>query len=81
LGTISSDKEKVKSMNAVFSMNSMEMGLNKFQFKQGFHSKEDDWQSLILLPICTSKRTDWIMIINLETENKIYRAQVPLQIK
>jgi len=85
--TLQRFKLKTKSYNfnndilfisATFSMKSMDMGSNTFKLQK---LDSTQWDSDILLPICTSKRSDWNMMFNIETKKSIYKVIIPLQIK
>jgi len=75
--------EEITGISALFSMKSMDMGLNRFDFKKVSQESTslNNWYSSVLLPVCTTKRTDWIMTVNIETQKKIYQTITPLQIK
>ena len=75
-------KSSIKKIKSDFSMKSMSMGLNSFQFKRvALEESTSSWLSTILLPICTSQRTDWTMLVEIETENNIYQLSLPLMIE
>jgi len=64
----------IDNVSVTFKMKSMDMGLNKFSLnKQDISSGISElWLGNILLPICVSKRSDWEMQLNIETEKNIY---------
>ena len=66
----------IDNVSVTFKMKSMDMGLNKFSLnKQDISSGISGlWLGNILLPICVSKRSDWEMQLNIETEKNIYLA-------
>ncbi|VAW91823.1 hypothetical protein MNBD_GAMMA23-140 [hydrothermal vent metagenome] len=72
----------IKEVVVDFSMQSMKMGFNAFHLtrNKGLRVVED-WQTSILLPICVSKQTDWLMNLSIRTEDKEYKAVIPLTIK
>ena len=73
---------EIKQVSARFLMQSMNMGVNTFRLlKAEKIANSHFWQATILLPVCVSKRTDWIMQFQLIADDKMYQALVPLQIK
>ncbi len=81
LARIDGINEPIKEVAVDFSMPSMKMGFNHFLLiKNTAEAVAGNWQSSILLPVCVSKRTDWLMKFVIKTDNKIYQAVIPLQI-
>ena len=78
----------INSIYVVFSMKSMEMGFNKFKFTKTKISNSSDnakpdveqWQASILLPACVNKRSDWKMLVRVETATRIFEVDIPVQI-
>lgn len=78
----------INSISVVFSMQSMDMGFNKFKFtKTKILNSSDNakpdlelWQASILLPVCVSKRSDWEMLVRVETATRIFEVDIPVQI-
>ncbi len=73
--------KKIESMSVQFSMKSMDMGFNRFYIKRRNPTNNTYWQTSVLLPVCTSKRTDWEMQLEVATSDSLYKAVIPLQIK
>ena len=76
---------KVEKISVIFSMKSMMMGFNKFKLiktqDSNTRTEADLWLASILLPVCVNKRTDWEMLIRIETVTKIFEAIIPIEIK
>ena len=69
---------KVDEINLIFSMNGMNMGLNKYRLIQ----KNDAlWVATVTLPICTSGRSDWIADFEIQSINQKWKAQIPFVLK
>lgn len=73
----------IEAVTVKFLMKSMNMGMNIFVLERNQNNilNATQWQSKILLPICVSKRSDWDMILKIETKNVIYELKTPLQIE
>ncbi len=82
LAKLNNFDERITEVVADFSMQSMKMGFNYFRLAQ---NKSADvtgyWQTSILLPVCVSKQTDWLMHFVVKTENRTYKVAIPLTIK
>ena len=69
---------KVDEINLIFSMNGMNMGLNKYRLIQ----KNDAlWVATVTLPICTSGRSDWIADFEIQSINQKWKVQLPFVLK
>jgi hypothetical protein len=55
-------------------MPGMDMGQNRYRLLQ---ANEGSWQAEITLPICTSGRSDWVAVFELQTSDKRYQLSVP----
>jgi len=53
-----------------FSMQGMEMGLNRFKLKQ----VADVWQGQAMLPVCTDQRSDWLATVFVSHNGQRYRS-------
>ena len=72
-----SEQDQIIRASLDFSMQGMDMGVNRFEF----HSKSKNRMAAeVLLPICVRKRTDWNMKISVETDNKVYEQNLPVNI-
>ncbi len=82
LAKLNNFDETITDVVVDFSMQSMKMGFNYFRLAQ---NKSADitgyWQTSILLPVCVSKQTDWLMQFVVKTENRTYKVAIPLTIK
>lgn len=70
----------IDNVSVTFKMKSMDMGLNKFSLNRQDISNgiSELWLGNVLLPVCVSKRSDWEMQLNIETENNIYLAEASI---
>jgi hypothetical protein len=71
--------EAVKNIHVDFSMQNMEMGFNRYRLIQA--SQSGDWQAEVTLPICVQGRSDWRMLLEIESGEKIQRFQLPFSTK
>lgn len=78
----------VENVVVSFKMKSMNMGINTFRLSRNQHdaNQQNRWRVSILLPVCTSKRTDWLMNIKIEVkvtgeERRLYQVEIPLNIQ
>ena len=69
----------VKNVYVDFAMQNMEMGLNRYRLISD--QKSDHWQAEVTLPVCVQGRSDWSMLIELETEDDVQRFQMPFSAK
>jgi len=67
--------ETIKNMHIDFSMQNMEMGLNRYRLIQA--NQSGDWRAEVTLPICVQGRSDWNMLLEIEAGEKIHRFQLP----
>jgi len=71
-----------KVLNVDFSMKSMQMGRNNFKLvKYKNTAAKEYWSASILLPLCVSKRTDWLVTLAIIVDNKRYQLSIPLEIQ
>ena len=73
----------VEAVFVIFSMVSMNMGFNQYEFtKSGVSPNASPlWRASIILPVCTSKRSDWEMLFKIVTKNDVYKKTITLQIE
>ena len=59
-----------KDVVAVFTMVGMDMGINRYRLQavEGGH-----WQAKIILPACISRRSDWLLTLEIDG----YKVKVP----
>jgi len=67
--------EAIKNIHVDFAMQRMEMGLNRYRLIQG--NQSGDWQAEVTLPVCVQGRSDWNMLVEIETGGKVQRFQLP----
>ena len=61
-----------------FSMQGMYMGEQHY----ALHKKnQTDWQANLVLPVCTSGRSDWIVELLARSGGRIYQARFPFQLQ
>jgi len=65
-----------KAVYADFAMQGMEMGLNRYRFKE---QSSGIWQADVILPICVQGRSDWVMRVELEKSGAKLRYQMQFQ--
>lgn len=65
---------QVESVTVAFSMQGMDMGLNRYSLSGDSMSA---WNAIVTLPICSTGRTDWIAEFDLLAAGRHYRLQVP----
>lgn len=54
---------KLRKVSAMFEMANMNMGFNRYDF----HLQPNGvWIATVTLPVCTDRRVDWIMELNLD---------------
>ncbi len=56
----------------IFSMQAMDMG--DLQQKLQFNTETGAWSGMVILPICTSGRSDWLARVEVIAQKKIYTA-------
>ena len=71
--------EAVKNIHVDFAMQSMQMGLNRYRLMQV--NQSGDWLAEVTLPICMQGRSDWNMLVEIETEDGLKRFQLPFTAK
>jgi hypothetical protein len=64
----------LESVTVSLEMQGMDMGQNRYRMLK---ADDGSWQADITLPICTSGRSDWIAIFELQTSNRRYQLSVP----
>lgn len=69
--------DAAKSMGAVsvdFQMVGMDMGINRYPL---LRSSDGVYSQNIILPVCTSTRTDWVADLSFSTTAGTYVAKIP----
>lgn len=57
------DSAGIQSASVSFEMVSMDMGVNRYRFTKNGDLR---WSTKVMLPICTTNRTDWMAVLSLE---------------
>lgn len=70
---VSKQSGSVSAIEVAFAMKGMDMGVNRYRLVR----KGDHWESLVVLPVCTTGRTDWIVRMSVSSNNREYRAEFP----
>ena len=70
--------DAVQDITAAFSMNNMQMGINRYRFIQ---TTADHWQATVTLPVCISARSDWLMDVAMELEDRQLVFTVPFEMR
>ena len=65
---------QLESVTVAFSMQGMNMGRNRYSLSG---DSMGAWNAMVTLPICTTRRTDWIADFDLLAAGRHYRIQVP----
>ena len=65
---------EIESATVTFSMQGMDMGLNRYQLAGDAMSA---WNASVTLPVCMSGRTDWLADFELLVDGKRFHLQVP----
>jgi len=66
--------DQVESVTLAFTMQGMDMGWNRYSL--GGDSM-GAWNAIVTLPICSTRRTDWIADFDVLVAGRHYRLQVP----
>ena len=69
--TITADGWQPQQLAVYFSMQGMEMGLNRFRLQQ----TDNLWQGQAMLPVCTQQRSDWLATVFVTHGGERYRAE------
>jgi hypothetical protein len=68
------DGAEIEAVTVTFSMKGMEMGLNRYRLQQ---QSDGRWNADVILPICTSGRSDWIVGLELSGVERRYSVDIP----
>lgn len=71
------NKAKILRVEAIFDMQDMEMGLNRYLLD---NMAKQVWSGRIILPVCNSGRSDWRVTVKIITDTGQYQALLPLQV-
>ena len=67
-------EQRVDAVTAAFSMQGMDMGLNRYRL---IPDSSDGWSADVTLPICASGRTDWLAQFELAVAGQRVQFEVP----
>ena len=65
---------QLESVTVAFSMQGMDMGRNRYSLSG---DSMGVWNAMVTLPICATRRTDWLADFDLLAAGRHYRLQVP----
>ncbi len=69
-------RSEARQVHASFAMQGMEMGLNRYVFKQ---AGDGEFVAEVILPVCVQGRSDWVMELELSGSLTIDRYRLPFQ--
>lgn len=69
---LNAESDEATDIHASFAMQGMEMGLNRYRLLQ--HGKV--WTAEVILPVCVRGRSDWLMLLEVQTPNGLKRYQL-----
>lgn len=75
--TVTPIGETAKSLGAVsvnFQMVGMDMGINQYPLDR---QADGQYRQTIILPVCTSTRTDWVAILSMNSPKGDFVAKIP----
>ncbi len=69
---VKSDLSGIEDVHVDFRMQSMNMGVNLYRLNK---VKEGVWVGSVTLPVCTSRRSDWIAELQISYQGKLWTAE------
>lgn len=66
------DKPDIQEVRMDFRMPAMNMGVNFYRLNKVNNSL---WKGQVILPVCTSRRSDWIAELQVEYQGKLWVAE------
>ncbi|WP_407275563.1 hypothetical protein [Halothiobacillus sp. DCM-1] len=78
--TVTPSAELAKNLGAVsvdFQMIGMDMGVNNYPLQR---AADGAYSQTIILPVCTTTRTDWVALLMLHTPRGAYLAKIPFSV-
>lgn len=75
--TVTPQGDSAKSLGAVsvdFQMVGMDMGINQYPLDR---QADGQYRQIIILPVCTSTRTDWVAVLSLNSTHGNFVAKIP----
>ena len=70
--------QAIERVQITFVMTGMDMGLNRFVLHRV--EQQQLWSGRAMLPVCTSGRQDWQVIVEIITKQKRYTAKLPISV-
>lgn len=71
---LTSNSEPFLNIHASFAMKGMEMGFNRYRL---IKSASNHWQAEVTLPACVQGRSDWEMLLEIESAQGAQKFLVP----
>ncbi len=68
----------VEDVTVSLEMQGMDMGRNRYRL---LRTEKGNWQAEVTLPICTSGRSDWIAVFEVQILGKPYQLNVPFTLE
>ena len=68
------EPKEIQNVHANFAMKGMKMGFNRYQL---IKAGQNEWQAEVTLPVCVQGRSDWEMLIEMDTAEGKQRFLVP----
>ncbi|MCW8955768.1 MAG: hypothetical protein OQL09_02715 [Gammaproteobacteria bacterium] len=68
---IESDSEQIDDIALDFKMPGMNMGINRYRLKKD----NGYWQNQLVLPVCTLRRNDWLLTVELEQKGILWTSE------
>ncbi len=62
------------SVSVDFQMVGMDMGINQYPLRR---EANGTYQQMIILPVCTTTRTDWLALVSFNTTAGVYVVKLP----
>jgi hypothetical protein len=66
--------KKLGSVSVDFQMVGMDMGINQYPLTR---QADGAYQQVIILPVCTTTRTDWLALVTFTTTEGVYVVKLP----
>ena len=76
---LQNDSAAPRSIEADFTMQNMQMGLNRFKFQPEANAKR--WSAKAVLPVCVTGRADWQMELRVVSDGAQYRLLFPIEVR
>lgn len=70
---LSAELGRATEAHASFAMQGMDMGLNRYRLLQ---QADAVWTAEVVLPVCVRGRSDWIMLLEVQTPEGLKRYQL-----